>query len=40
MEGECLSCVGERGKGSLEFDAPCGIAVNRSTQQVYVTDRG
>ena len=39
MEGKCLSCVGKKGKGSLQFDAPCGIAVNRSTQQVYVTDR-
>ena len=39
MNGECLSCVGEYGNGPLEFSAPCGIAVNRSTQQVYVTDR-
>ena len=39
MEGECLSCVGKMGHGPLEFSAPCGIAVNRSTQKVYVTDR-
>ena len=40
MEGECLSCVGmPRGNGPLQFSAPSGIAVNRSTQQVYVTER-
>ena len=39
MEGECLSCVGTYGNRPLRFNAPCGIAVNRSTQQVYVTER-
>ena len=39
MEGECLSSVGKKGNGPLQFRSPCSIAVNRSTQQVYVTDR-
>ena len=38
MDGKCISCVGARGKGPLQFEFPKGIAVNRTTGQVVVAD--
>ncbi len=38
MDGECLSCVGSRGNGPLQFSNPSGIAVNKTTGQVYVAE--
>ena len=38
MDGECISCVGSKGNGSLQFSDPAGIAINKTTGQVYVAD--
>ena len=38
MDGKCISCVGTKGKGPLQFEFPKGIAVNRTTGQVVVAD--
>ena len=38
MDGECVSCVGSKGNGSLQFSDPAGIAINKTTGQVYVAD--
>ena len=35
MTGQCLSCVGSRGNGPLQFCGPSGIAINKTTGQVY-----
>ena len=40
MDGECISCVGSKGNGPLQFSNPTGIAVNKTTGQVYVADCG
>ena len=34
----CISCVGTRGNGPLQFKYPKGISVNRTTGQIVVTD--
>ena len=39
MNGRCVSVIGCKGIGPLEFRVPCGIAVYKNTQQVYVTDQ-
>ena len=38
MDGECISCVGSKGNGPLQFHYPAGIAINKTTGQVYVAD--
>ena len=38
MDGECISCVGTKGNGPLQFEYPQGIAINRTTGQVVVAD--
>ena len=38
MDGKCISCVCINGYGPLQFKYPKGIAVNRTTGQVVVTD--
>ena len=38
MDGKCISCVGSEGNGSLHFNCPSGIAINKTTGQVYVAD--
>ncbi len=38
MDGDCLSYVGSKGSGPLQFSNPQGIAINRTTGQVYVAD--
>ena len=40
MTGQCISRVGSRGKGPLQFYAPTGIAINKTTGQVYVAEWG
>ena len=40
MDGKCISCVGTKGNGPLQFEPPKGIAVNRTTGQVVVTEYG
>ena len=40
MDGECISCVGSRGNGPLQLHYPTGIAINKTTGQVYVADCG
>ncbi len=40
MDGECISCVGSAGNGPLQFSGPSGIAINKTTGQVYVADCG
>ena len=40
MDGECVSCVGSKGNGPLQFNCPSGIAINKTTRQVYVADSG
>ena len=40
MTGQCISRVGSRGKGPLQFYYPTGIAINKTTGQVYVADCG
>ena len=40
MYGKCISCVGTKGKGPLQFEYPQGIAVNRTTGQVVVAEYG
>ena len=39
MNGECVSCIGSNGDGPLQFIRPHRIAINKTTGQVYVTDR-
>ena len=38
MEGVCVSCVGTRGNGPLQFFDPRGIVINKVTGQVFVAD--
>ena len=38
IDGKCISCVGTKGNGLLQFCYPRGIAVNKTTGQVVVTD--
>ena len=41
MDGKCISCVGSDSiftSGPLNFNGPRGIAINKITGQVYVTD--
>ena len=38
MTGQCISCVGSRGDGPLQFYRTSGIAINKTTGQVYVAD--
>ena len=40
MDGEFISCVGSKGNGPLQFSHPTGIAINKTTGQVYVADCG
>ena len=40
MDGECISCVGSKGNGPLQFHYLSGIAINKTTGQVYVADCG
>ena len=40
MTGQCISRVGSRGKGPLQFSYPSGIAINKTTGQVYVVECG
>ena len=40
IDGECISCVGSKGNGPLQFSNPRGIAINKTTGQVYVADCG
>ncbi len=35
-QGEFLTAVGTKGSGPLQFDEPCGIAVNASSGRVYI----
>ena len=39
MDGECASCVGSEGNSPLKFNQPYGIAINKTTGQVYVVER-
>ena len=38
MEGDCVSCVGTKGTGPLQFNYPRGITINKTTGQVFVAD--
>jgi len=38
MKGECISCVGSKGNGYLQFQYPRGITINKTTGQVFVVD--
>ena len=40
MDGECVSCVGSKGNGPLQFSDPAGIAFNKTTGHMYVADYG
>ena len=40
MAGQCISRVGSKGDGPLQFFRPIGIAINKTTGQVYVVDSG
>ena len=40
MTVQCLSRVGSQGDGPLQFYRPSGIAINKTTGQVYVADSG
>lgn len=37
-DGKFVACIGNRGKGPLEFQYPRGIAINKKTRQIYVAD--
>ena len=38
MNGECVSCIGRKGNGPLQFVRPYRIAINKTTGQVYITE--
>ena len=38
MEGDCISCVGSKGNGPLQFNNPHGIAISKAKRQVFVAD--
>ena len=40
MAGQCISRVGSHGDGPLQFSRPIGIAINKTTGQVYVVECG
>ena len=37
-EGQFLAAVGSGGSGPLQFNAPCGVAINPITDKVYVVE--
>ena len=39
LDGDLISCVGTKGDGPLQFYHPCGIAVNKTTGKVYITNQ-
>ena len=38
MDGECISAVGKKGNGQLQFNSPFGIAIYFVTGHIYIAD--
>ena len=39
MDGKCITSIGKKGRGPLEFNDPCGVTISPTKGNIYIADQ-